>query len=220
MTSDEHVSLFHSSLVTCHSPLLLSSGGWNRTNGLLVQSQASLPAATAPESPLLSDSAPHRKVRGEGVEPSSPGSRPGSLPLADPREGGRRGSRTLKAHRSAVFGTAAIACWLALPVRAAAAGIEPAIVSLTGSRLTIRPHRSRPDWPHRSRPDTPVGQSGRWDSNPRFPVPETGGAFLRPDSEHPAGIEPARPAWQAGRLPLHHGCTKWDPRDLNPHRPG
>ena len=27
-----------------------SSGGWNRTNGLLVQSQASLPAATTPES--------------------------------------------------------------------------------------------------------------------------------------------------------------------------
>ena len=26
-----------------------SSGGWNRTNGLLVQSQASLPAATAPD---------------------------------------------------------------------------------------------------------------------------------------------------------------------------
>ena len=27
-----------------------SSGDWNRTNGLLVQSQASLPAATTPES--------------------------------------------------------------------------------------------------------------------------------------------------------------------------
>jgi hypothetical protein len=26
------------------------------------------------------------KVRGEGFEPSSPGSKPGSLPLADPRE--------------------------------------------------------------------------------------------------------------------------------------
>ena len=25
-------------------------------------------------------------------------------------------------------------------------------------------------------------------------------------TEHPAGIEPAHPAWQAGRLPLHHGC--------------
>ena len=37
--------------------------------------------------------------------------------------------------------------------------------------------------------------------------------------EHPAGVEPAHPAWQAGRLPLHHGC-KWDPRDSNPHHAG
>ena len=69
-------------------------------------------------------------------------------------------SRTLKARRSAVFRTAAIASWLALPFQAAAAGIEPAIVSLTGSRLTIGPHRKK---------------SGRWDLDPRSPVPETGG---------------------------------------------
>ena len=31
------------------SPFDQSSGGWNRTNVLLVQSQASLPTATAPE---------------------------------------------------------------------------------------------------------------------------------------------------------------------------
>ena len=43
---------------------------------------------------------------------------------------------------------------------AAVAGLEPAIVSLTGSCPTIGPHRSK---------------SGRWDSNPRLPVPETGG---------------------------------------------
>ncbi len=56
---------------------------------------------------------------------------------------GRRESRTLKAHRSAVFRTAAVAHRLALPFRAAAAGIEPAIVSLTGSRLTIGLHRTK-----------------------------------------------------------------------------
>ena len=86
-------------------------------------------------------------ARGEGLEPPQPGSKPGGLPLADPRvchrfdirvpcgnrtghhgssvvrsawkadafaarpraQGGRRGSRTLKAHRSTVFETAAIA---------------------------------------------------------------------------------------------------------------
>lgn len=26
----------------------------------------------------------------------------------------------------------------------------------------------------------------------------------------PAGIEPALPAWQAGRLPLHHGRKRFD----------
>src|SRR6516225_1625314 len=89
----------------------------------------------------LFDISMHLKVRGEGVEPSSPGSKPGSLPVSrSPRvpcgnrthvagledqrlcrsakgtKSGRRGSRTLKAHRSAVFGTAAIASWLALPL--------------------------------------------------------------------------------------------------------
>src|SRR5262249_40119958 len=36
--------------------------------------------------------------------------------------------------------------------------------------------------------------------------------------EHPAGIEPARPAWRAGRLPLHHGCTV-GPEGLEPSPP-
>src|SRR5262249_47524458 len=34
----------------------------------------------------LLDTETSHKVRGEGFEPSSPGSKPGSLPLADPRE--------------------------------------------------------------------------------------------------------------------------------------
>ena len=80
-------------------------------------------------------------------------------------QGGRRGSRTLKAHRSTVFKAVAVAHRLALPFRAAAAGIEPAIVSLTGSRLTFGPRRTK--------------SRGRA-SNPRSPVPETSGlpAFL------------------------------------------
>ena len=68
--------------------VLASSGGRNRTYGLLVQSQASLPTATTPEC-------------GEcpaGVEPASPGWKPGtSAARPRAREGGRRGSRTLKA---------------------------------------------------------------------------------------------------------------------------
>jgi hypothetical protein len=59
-----------------------NSGGWNRTSGLRVQSAASLPAATAPD--LI-----FSEARGEGFEPPSPGSKPGGLPLADPRSAPR-----------------------------------------------------------------------------------------------------------------------------------
>ena len=110
------------------------------------------------------------EVRGEGLEPPSPGSKPGSLPLADPRslhqqgvpcgsrtrltslegwdrcrsakgtQGGRRGSRTPKAHRSSrpplrggARGPGAVADRLVLPHQAAVAGIEPASGRLTAA---------------------------------------------------------------------------------------
>ena len=60
-----------------------SSEGWNRTSGLHVQSVASLPAATAPES----------SIREGGFEPPPPDSKSGSLPVSRfPRA--PRGSRT------------------------------------------------------------------------------------------------------------------------------
>ena len=43
-----------------------SSGGWNRTSGLRVQSAASLPAATAPEFGK-EDSNPHRLIQSQGA---------------------------------------------------------------------------------------------------------------------------------------------------------
>ena len=78
--------------------------------------------------------------------------------------GGRRGSRTPKAHRSAVFETAAIA-QLACPSTesAPAAGIEPASSRLTAGRSV----------PARAPPESI--QSGRPDSNRRSPGPEPGG---------------------------------------------
>ena len=62
-----------------------SSGGWNRTNGLLVQSQASLPAATAPDHRFIEDTRRKTASSGRRIRTSSPGSKPGGLPLADPR---------------------------------------------------------------------------------------------------------------------------------------
>jgi hypothetical protein len=69
--------------VVCRLPTEPSSGGWNRTSGLHVQSVASLPTVTAPES----------SIREEGFEPPPPDSKSGSLPVSRfPRA--PRGSRT------------------------------------------------------------------------------------------------------------------------------
>src|SRR5262249_3859814 len=122
-----------------------------------------------------------------------------------------------------------------LPSRVSApgVGIEPTTGRLTGVCST---KLSYPE----------VNQSGRWDSNPRYPAPKAGGLPLSnvlsravqvaravtnsqfvwschgaQSPERPAGIEPAHPAWRAGRLPLHHGRNiQWDPRDSNPHHAG
>ena len=96
-----------------------------------------------------------RPAEGEGVEPSRP-------------------------LRSAVFKTAAITLWLALPYKAPAGGLEPPFIGLTGRRLTV--------WPHRIDRLEDTAQTRGTLSQVR-----------------PAGIEPTHPAWQAGRLPLHHG---------------
>lgn len=191
--------------------------------------------------------APRGQVPGAGVEPTSAGSGPDVLPVRRPRnltfptppvrQGSGRRVRTFiawfKARQPTVsrppskstkqrkeresnpqgsaLGRFRDGCHrpLACPsVRTAAAGIEPAIVSLTGSRLTLGPRRKSQDGGIRTHAF-------------RFPKPADCRAFLRPErrTKHPAGIEPARPAWRAGRLPLHHGC-KWDPRDSNPHHAG
>ena len=102
--------------------------------------------------------------RDRGFEPRSPGWKPGVVPLDQSRSvvqssSGRRGSRTLKAHRSPDFESGAVTLRLALPNyrstvaacrrepddhnEAPAGGVEPPIVALTGRRLTVRPHRYR-----------------------------------------------------------------------------
>ncbi len=81
---------------------------------------------------------------------------------------------------------------------APAGGFEPPIVALTGRRLTVRPHRLR---------SPSSSQSGWPDSNRRSPAPKAGGmsrlSYI--PRECPAGVEPALPPWQGGRLPIHHG---------------
>ena len=73
-------------------------------------------------------------------------------------------------------------------LQAAVAGIEPAFVSLTASRLTIGPHRI----------GLRAGQPGTQT------VVRVGSRTVK----HPAGVEPAPPPWRDGTLPLRHGCVK------------
>jgi hypothetical protein len=86
-----------------------SSGGRNRTYGILIQSQASLPTATTPEWNCIFKVPCGNRTRLASLEGwnlcrSAKGTR-----------SGRGESRTHKAYRSTVFETAAIASWLALP---------------------------------------------------------------------------------------------------------
>ena len=114
---------------------LFSSGGRNRTYGLLVQSQASLPTATTPEC-------------GEcpaGIEPASPAWKAGASadrPRAHVVK--RKGRESNPQGREARPGSSGVPSPVGLPFRflkAPVGGIEPPIIGLTGRRLTIWPHR-------------------------------------------------------------------------------
>ena len=175
-----------------------NSGGWNRTNGLLVQSQASLPTATAPEQFGFQDNRFHAKVRGDGIEPPLPGSKPGGLPLADPRAGDfphiakcppgvEPGWPAWKAGASAARPRARHR-------KAEGEGVEPSrLIARLFSRqlpspigLPFRFPRSCGGWSRTSNRllnrelpchwATPQGVQSAWsDSNRRSPAPEAGG---------------------------------------------
>ena len=136
-----------------------SSGGWNRTNGLLVQSQASLPAATAPECCLqhCSMSSSGRRIRTSiawfkarqptvsrspnqmkcpaGVEPACPAWKADAF-AARPRARRRKERESNPQGSRSTFSNSCHRL-LACPSvsQAAAAGIEPA------NRVTELPYR-------------------------------------------------------------------------------
>ncbi len=118
------------------------------------------------------------KLRGAGIEPTSRRSKRLVLPLDDPASV----LVCAKVPCGSRTHLARLEAWnLCRSVKgtrikkAPVGGVEPPIVGLTGRRLTI--------WPHRI-----IGMSYSYSTTKR-----------------PAGVEPALPAWQAGRLPLHHG---------------
>ena len=135
-------------------------------------------------------------AEGEGVEPSRLIARPFSGRLPSP---------------------------IGLPFRrAAAAGIEPAIVSLTGSRLTIRPHRNsgirtvgfEPTLSGSRNRRIPrlsyvLNESTQRKLNPHIlPGEQAGCRYITGAPVGPKGLEPS-PRWLRAR---HAAANTWIPR--------
>jgi hypothetical protein len=127
--------------------------------------------------------------------------------------GGRRGSRTLKASRksSSRFERGAITNWLALPYdRKSCGGRNRTCVWAVNSRLPV-PARVPPQLRTRSgRLDLNHGHRPAWMRVGRSCTRSTRITRLShvlrlQTKKRPAGVEPALPPWQDGRLPLHHG---------------
>ena len=152
-----------------------------------------------------------------GVEPTSPAWKAGTF-AARPRAHAAEGEGVEPSRLIARLFSKQLPSPIGLPFRKAAeAGIEPA-----SRRLTVAfPYQHRT---HRN------SQSGRLDLNQRSRAPEARAPFpeILAKLSHalnrmrPAGIEPTHPAWQAGRLPLHHGRKVCEPscQRTSEHRVG
>ena len=137
----------------------------------------------------MSDHPSIAQVRGAGFEPASPGSRPGSLPLADPRGCGGRNRTCVGAVNSR----------LPVPARVPphqqvrTAGFEPAISCARGTRNPRLSHVLKQERPAGIEPTLPPWQGSR--------LPLHHGRLCHnqivKQREHRAGLEPASP---------HYGC--------------
>ena len=211
--------------------VLASSGGRNRTYGLLVQSQASLPTATTPEC-LCSRVPCGSRTHLAGLEAWSlcrsakdtcclsfsrrwptPTMLHGPGRCSESNSQGALDARLLSRQLPSPVG---------LPFRHSCGG---------RNRTCDEAINSRPPVPAQDPPQLSVRTAG---FEPRSPTDtDVGGqpcsrrtrwcqTFPRPESKRPAGIEPTHPAWQAGRLPLHHGRKQCEPncQRSSEHRAG
>jgi hypothetical protein len=166
------------------------------------------------------------------------------LPLGQGHVSGGRGSRTLKV--CARLFSRQLPSPVGLSLQAAAAGVEPAIVSLTGSCLTVRPHRNESVRVAGFEPaisgfrrrrnarlsHTLISKSTQRESNPHIHHGKAAGSRyimgaknrtkLSRIEEHWVRLEPTSPHYGCGILaagPPVPIC-QWDQRGSNPHRPG
>ena len=110
---------------------------------------------------------PLLRVRDRGVEPRSPGWKPGVVPLDQSRKKQAEGEGVEPSRLIARPGSSRVPSPVGLPFhrRAPAAGIEPASPRLTAGR----------SYQHELHRNCRVRQSGWPDSNRRFPAPKAGG---------------------------------------------
>ena len=202
--------------------MISGSGGRNRTCGLPVQGRGFLPAETTPEcAPRGSNPpvgpgkpAPDRsardasaiiRVRDRGVEPRSPGRRPGVAPPDQSRGLKAEGEGVEPSRLIAHPGSGRVPSPIGLSFRVLSSGGR--------NRTCVPPVNSRVPVPARAPPesnDQIVGMAGFEPAISCSQGRRIGQAFLHPESSRspnkcPAGVEPARPPWRGGRLPLHHG---------------
>ena len=119
------------------------------------------------------------KVRGAGLEPASPGSKPGSLPLADPREcpaGIEPASPGWKPGTSA-----------ARPRAQSCGGRNRTCVGAINSRLPV-PARVPPQC-----------QSARLESNQHFRAPEARGLTISPTRRRMSAQRESNPLFRPGK---------------------
>ena len=180
------------------------------------------------------------QVRGGGVEPPSPGSKPGSLPLADPRSRSKSALRESNPPRQ--LGRLDASAARPRAHKAEGEGVEP-------SRLIARPLSGRLPSPvgltfriarlrwqesnlrmtsvNRRLPvptqAPPQSKSGRRDLNPRSRAPEARGIPGFPTSCIKSAQRELNPHFRHGkadRLPLHHGRVNGVPNCQTTRAPG
>ena len=146
-----------------------------------------------PASVVLLDHRQLRKVRGEGIEPSSSASKAGGLPLADPR---MNESALRESNPPRQLGRLA-----PLPLGQghihSCGGRNRTCDGAINSRLSV-PARNPPHQQVRTAGFEPAISCARGTRIPKL-------SHVLKSKERPAGIEPALPPWQDSTLPLHHG---------------
>src|SRR5690348_13077966 len=145
------------------------------------------------------------RERDRGVEPRSPGWKPGVVPLDQSRGLQAEGEGVEPSRLIARPGSGRVPSPIGLSFRVlSSGGRNRTCVPPVNSRVLV-PARAPPESKHQT-----VGMAGFEPAISCSQGRRIGQAFLHPEScrspnKCPAGVEPARPPWRGGRLPLHHG---------------